>query len=89
MTALRGGLLAAERLPAAAALRGREEGTLVRVVDQPDSGAGLAGLLPGGRFPFSRSDLLFGFFLNGLSQDGGLDDVKESRLAVPARPPGP
>ena len=46
VTALRGGRLAAEGLPAAAALRGREEQTLVRVAGQPHSGAGLAGLLP-------------------------------------------
>jgi hypothetical protein len=34
--------------------------------------------LPGGRFPFSRSDLSCGFFRNGLSDEGGFDDVEES-----------
>src|SRR6185312_2499853 len=46
VTALRGDRLAGQALPAAAALHGREEQPLVRVVHQPHRRAGLAGLLP-------------------------------------------
>ena len=43
---------------------------------------GSPGCFPGARFPFSRSDRSRGFFLYGLSDDGGFDDVEES---FPAR----
>ena len=36
------------------------------------------GCLPGLRPDLPRSDLSFGFFLYGLSEDGGRDDVEES-----------
>ena len=39
---------------------------------------GSPGCLPGCRFPRSRSDRSRPFFLYGLSEDGGLDDVEES-----------
>ena len=40
---------------------------------------GSPGCLPGGRFPRSRADRSRPFFLYGLSDDGGFDDVEESR----------
>src|SRR5271165_5208583 len=39
---------------------------------------GAPGCLPGLRPDLPRSDLSFGFFLYGLSEEGGLDDVEES-----------
>lgn len=43
---------------------------------------GSPGCLPGARLPFSRSDRSRGgFFLYGLSEEGGLDDVPESFAA--------
>ena len=39
---------------------------------------GSPGCLPGRRFPRSRSDRSPFFFLYGLSDDGGRDDVDES-----------
>jgi hypothetical protein len=47
------------------------------------------GCLPGLRPDLPRSDLSFGFFLYGLSEDGGLDDVEDSpnfRWRFPAEP---
>ena len=43
---------------------------------------GSPGCLPGRRFPRYRSDRSRGFFLYGLSDDGGRDDTDES---IPAR----
>ncbi len=42
---------------------------------------GSPGCLPGRRFPRSRSDQSLLFFLYGLSDDGGRDDVAESLRA--------
>ena len=42
---------------------------------------GSPGCFPGRRFPRSRSDRSRGFFSYGLSDDGGFDDVEESRRA--------
>ena len=42
---------------------------------------GSPGCLPGRRFPRSRSDRSAPFFLYGLSDDGGRDDVDESLRA--------
>jgi len=36
------------------------------------------GCLPGLRPDLPRSDLSFGFFVYGLSEEGGLDDVEDS-----------
>jgi len=43
---------------------------------------GAPGCLPGRRLPRSRSDRSRGFFLYGLSDDGGREDTDES---LPAR----
>jgi hypothetical protein len=48
-------------------------GSSTRLIVDPGS----PGCLPGRRFPRSRSDRSF-FFLYGLSDDGGRDDVDES-----------
>ena len=78
MAALRDDRLGRQGRPAPAALPRAGTRPTLRVVHQPHRGAGLARLLPRRRFPFSRSDRSRGFFLYGLSEDGGLDDVEES-----------
>ena len=48
-------------------------GSSTRFIVDPGS----PGCLPGRRFPRSRSDRSLLFFLYGLSEDGGRDDVEE------------
>ena len=85
VAALRHGRLAGQALPAPAARRRREPEPLVRVIDQRIVVPGSPGCFPGRRFPRSRSDRSRPFFLYGLSDDGGLDDVDESLPACRSR----
>jgi len=74
------GLVALDRRPGNRIGR-RAVDRLIRVIHQVIVIPGPPGCLPGRRFPRSRSDRSLSFFLYGLSEEGGRDDVEESLRA--------
>ena len=84
VAALREDALALQARAAGPALRRRVEEPVIRVIHQLHRGTGLARLLPGSALALllSRNDRSRGgFFLYGLSDDGGFDDLPESFAA--------
>jgi hypothetical protein len=78
VTALRQHRLLLQAGTAPAARRRRVPEPLVRVIDEPHRRPRIARLLARRPFPHWRNDRSRPFFLYGLSDDGGRDDVDES-----------